>query len=286
MGHSSLLRLGISVRGDISAHKIENTQIYGQPDRFRYHVKRRHTGLHARARALHDRAEKQELERLELFFAQDERVTGILSTPDDITEQQKSALENLNGEECDSEEVAAAVENGQKSSVGSEYSRVPKVLAEAKQTVENARKHISTVYEFQGEYAGQVYSSVRQGARKFLQQVQKVTAIDLHPARPNRTEQKREVGLKSPSKFMMTYDNIVAEVGKMKDLMKERLSRKNNSVGNLSQTPVADKEGGDEADSLRRVNTMMKNAIDSVKDIRVQEALPRINQYSTENCLV
>jgi hypothetical protein len=85
---------------------------------------------------------------------------------------------------------------------------------------------------------------------------------------------------------MMTYDNIVAEVGKMKDLMKERLSRKDNSEGNLSQTPVADKEGGDEADSLRRVNTMMKNAIDSVKDIRVQEALPRINQYSTENGLV
>lgn len=267
--------------------KIESTHPYCQTYRFRCHVKQRHTGSLARTRALHDRAEKQELQRLELFFAQDDSVTGILSTPDDITKKEESVVENLNGTENHAEEVAEAVENGQNSSVGSEYSRVSNLLAEAKQTVGNARKHISTIHEFQGEYTAQIYNSVRQGARKLLQQVQKVKVKELQqPARPNRAEQKKDVDLKSPSRPLGTFDDIVAELDKMKDLMKERFSRKNNTVETLSETRLANKEGGEEANSLKRVNTMIKNARDSMRDIRVQEALPRINQYSAYYLLV
>eukprot|EP00890_Picochlorum_soloecismus_P006207 jgi/Picsp_1/6588/NSC_03931-R1_---NA--- len=282
MGHSSLLRLALFVRADISAYKIENTRPYGQNYRFRCHVKRRHTGSLARARAFHDRTEKQELQRLELFFAQDDSVTGILSTPDDITQQDKDVVENLNGKESDSEEVAVAVENGQKTSVGSDYSRVSNVLAEATQTVTNVQKHISTVYEFQGEYTSQVYSSIRQGARKFLQQAQSQLKVkEVQPDRPNRTQQKQEVDMSPSPRVMMAYDIIVAEVGRMGEWLKEHLARKNKNIETSSQRPLA-KNGSEEADPLKQVNTMMKSATASVRSIRVQEALPKINQYRLE----
>jgi len=284
MGHSSLLRLALFVRADSSLHKIENTRPHIQTHRFKCHVKRRHTGSLARARVFHGRTEEHELQRLELFFAQDDSVTGILSTPDDIAQQEKKVVEKSTGKERDGEEVAVTVENGLNSSGSSDYSRVSNVLAEATQTLQNAKNHISKVYEFQGEYTSQMYSSCRREARKVLQLARSNLRVnELRPDRLNRIQQKQEVRVRSPPRDTKTYDAIVAEVGRRGEWLKEHLARKKND--SETQRPVAEK-GGEEEDFLKELNAMIKNASEFARSIRVQEALPRFNQYSTANALV